>query len=97
MEADPAELFSRVRRPLAESIIERAWSTLHKRLLPQIGRQQAQGKRRAVPRRAAFAKTERHEARDARNARDVILLLASGNMERDITELLTRPVGHRRV
>jgi len=55
------------------------------------------GQRRGVPRRAAFAKTGRHEARDARNARYVILLLANGNMGRNIIELLTRPLGHRRV
>ena len=62
-------------------------------LLPEIERQQAQGKEVAFRGDAAFAKPELYEALDARDVQYAIRLPANHNLHRNITELLTRPVG----
>jgi Transposase DDE domain group 1 len=62
-------------------------------LLPEIDRQQTQGKEVAFRGDAAFAKPELYEALEGRNVRYAIGLPANNNLERKITELLTRPVG----
>ena len=62
-------------------------------LLPEIDRQQAQGKEVAFRGDAAFAKPELYEALEARNVKYAIRLPANDNLQRNIRELLTRPVG----
>jgi len=62
-------------------------------LLPEIERQQAQGKEVAFRGDAAFAKPELYEALEAREVKYAIRLPANDNLQRKITELLTRPVG----
>jgi Transposase DDE domain group 1 len=62
-------------------------------LLPEIERQQKQGKEVAFRADAAFAKPEIYEALEARGVKYAIRLPANANLERDIAELLTRPVG----
>jgi hypothetical protein len=66
-------------------------------LLPEIERQQKLGKEvvfRAGPRgHPAFAKPEIHEALEERGVKYAIRIPANENLERDIAELLTRPVG----
>jgi hypothetical protein len=62
-------------------------------LLPEIERQQAQGKEVVFRADAAFAKPELYEALEERDVRYAIRLPANDNLQRKITELLTRPVG----
>jgi hypothetical protein len=62
-------------------------------LLPEIDRQQAQGKEVAFRGDAAFAKPELYEALEEREVKYAIRLPANDNLQRKITELLTRPVG----
>jgi hypothetical protein len=62
-------------------------------LLPEIKRQQAQGKEVAFRGDAAFARPEIYEAHEARQVKYAIRLPANANLERKITKLLIRPVG----
>ena len=62
-------------------------------LLPEIDRQQAQGKQVTVRGDAAFAKPELYESLEEREVKYAIRLPANDNLQRNITELLTRPVG----
>jgi hypothetical protein len=62
-------------------------------LLPEIDRQQVQGKEVAFRGDAAFAKPELYEALEAREVKYAIRLPANDNLERKITRLLARPVG----
>jgi hypothetical protein len=62
-------------------------------LLPEIERQQDQGKEVVFRADAAFAKPEIYEALEERGVRYAIRIPANDSLERDITELLTRPVG----
>ena len=62
-------------------------------LLPEIDRQQAQGKEVAFRGDAAFAKPELYEALEERDVKYAIRLPANHNLQRNVTELLTRPVG----
>src|ERR1017187_6745848 len=65
-------------------------------LLPEIERQQAEGKEVAFRADAAFAKPEIYEALEKRGVKYAIRIPANENLERDIAELLTRPVGRPR-
>src|ERR1022692_4212645 len=62
-------------------------------LLPEIERQQKLGKEVVFRADAAFAKPEVYEALEERGVKYAIRIPANGNLERDISELLTRPVG----
>ena len=62
-------------------------------LLPEIERQQKLGKEVAFRADAAFAKPEIYEALEERGVKYAIRIPANENLERDIAELLTRPVG----
>ena len=62
-------------------------------LLPEIERQQRQGKEVVFRADAAFAKPELYEALEERDVKYAIRLPANDNLQRNITELLTRPVG----
>ncbi len=62
-------------------------------LLPEIERQQQQGKEVVVRADAAFAKPELYEALEERGVNYAIRIPANENLERDIAELLPRPVG----
>jgi Transposase DDE domain group 1 len=62
-------------------------------LLPEIKRQQQMGKEVAFRADAAFAKPEIYEAMEERGAKYAIRIPANDSLERDIAELLTRPVG----
>jgi hypothetical protein len=62
-------------------------------LLPEIERQQELGKEVVFRADAAFAKPEIYEALEERGAKYAIRIPANGNLERDINELLTRPIG----
>jgi hypothetical protein len=62
-------------------------------LLPEIDRQRAQGKEVAFRGDAAFAKPELYDSLEGRTVKYAIRLPANGNLERNITELLKRPVG----
>ncbi len=62
-------------------------------LLPEIERQQRAGKEVAFRADAAFAKPEIYEALEERGVKYAIRLAANDSLERDIAELLTRPVG----
>jgi len=62
-------------------------------LLPEIERQQAQGKQVAFRADAAFAKPEICEALEELGVKYAIRIPANENLDRDITELLARPVG----
>ena len=62
-------------------------------LLPEIARQQQQGKTVVFRADAAFAKPEIYAALEARDVKYAIRLPANDNLHRNITELLTRPVG----
>ena len=62
-------------------------------LLPEIERQQAEGKQDAFRADAAFAKPEIYEALEERGVMYAIRIPANDSLERDIAELLTRPVG----
>ena len=62
-------------------------------LLPEIARQHKQGKEVVVRADAAFAKPEIYEALEERGVKYAIRIPANDSLERDIAELLTRPVG----
>jgi len=62
-------------------------------LLPEIERQQKLGKEVVFRADAAFAKPEIYEALEERGVKYAIRIPANESLERDIAELLTRPVG----
>jgi hypothetical protein len=62
-------------------------------LLPEIERQQKHGKEVVFRADAAFAKPEIYEALEERGVKYAIRIPANESLERDIAELLTRPVG----
>ena len=62
-------------------------------LLPEIERQQQMGKEVAFRGDAAFAKPEVYEALEERGVKYAIRVPANDSLERDIAELLPRPVG----
>mgnify|MGYP001149285367 FL=1 len=62
-------------------------------LLPEIERQQKQGKQVVFRADAAFAKPEIYEALEERGVKYAIRMPANESLERDVAELLTRPVG----
>jgi hypothetical protein len=62
-------------------------------LLPEIARQQKQGKEVVFRADAAFAKPEIYEALEERGVKYAIRIPSNDRLERDIAELLTRPVG----
>ena len=62
-------------------------------LLPEIERQQELGKEVVFRADAAFAKPEIYEALEERGVKYAIRIPANDSLERDIVELLTRPVG----
>jgi len=65
-------------------------------VLPEIERQQRQGKEVVFRADAAFAKPEIHDALQERKVKYAIRLPAHGNLERKVGQLLTRPVGRSR-
>jgi Transposase DDE domain group 1 len=62
-------------------------------LLPEIERQQRQGKEVVFRADAAFAKPELYEALEERKVKYTIRLPANDNLERKVAQLLKRPVG----
>jgi hypothetical protein len=62
-------------------------------LLPEIERQQGLGKEVVFRADAAFAKPEIYEALEERGVKYAIRIPSNDSLERDISELLTRPVG----
>ena len=62
-------------------------------LLSEIERQQRMGKEVAFRANAAFAKPEIYEALEEREVKYAIRIPANDSLQRDIEELLTRPVG----
>ena len=62
-------------------------------LLPEIKRQQQNGKEVAFRADAAFAKPEIYQALEEPGVKYSIRLPANENLERNIEERLTRPVG----
>ena len=62
-------------------------------LLPEIERQQPLGKEVVFRADAAFAKPELYEALEERDVKYSIRLPANDNLQRNIAEFLTRPVG----
>jgi len=66
------------------------WAEL---LLPEIERQQELGKEVVFRADAAFAKPEIYEALEEWGVKYAIRIPANDSLERDIAELLTRPVG----
>jgi len=62
-------------------------------LLPEVERQQRMGKEVAFRGDAAFARPEVYEALEARAVKYAIRIPANDSLERDIAELLPRPVG----
>jgi hypothetical protein len=62
-------------------------------LLPKIERQQKLGKETVFRADAAFAEPEFYKALEERDVKYAIRLPANDNLQRNITELLTRPVG----
>ena len=62
-------------------------------LLPEIERQQRQGKVVVFRADAAFAKPEIYEALEERKVKYAIRLPANDNLERKVAQLLKRPVG----
>ncbi|MGD0000619.1 MAG: IS1380 family transposase [Bryobacteraceae bacterium] len=62
-------------------------------LFPEIERQQKAGKEVVFRADAAFAKPEIYEALEERGVKYAIHIPANDGLERDIAELLTRPVG----
>src|SRR3989442_1811450 len=62
-------------------------------LLPEIERQQQMGKEVAFRGDAAFAKPEIYEVLEERGVKYAIRVPANDSLERDIAELLPRPVG----
>jgi hypothetical protein len=65
-------------------------------LLPEIERQQKPGTEVVFRADAAFAKPEIYEALEERGVKYAIRIPANDSLERDINELLTRPVGRPR-
>jgi hypothetical protein len=65
-------------------------------LLPEIERQQKLGKEVMFRADAAFAKPEIYEALEERGVKYAIRIPSNDSLERDIAELLTRPVGRPR-
>jgi hypothetical protein len=63
------------------------------RLRPEIERQQKRGKEMVFRTDAAFAKPGIYEASEERGVKYAIRLPANNILERDIAELLTRPIG----
>jgi hypothetical protein len=63
------------------------------RLVPALERQQEQGKEVAFRADAAFATPEVYDALEARGVKSALRLPANDQLEEDIAELLTRPVG----
>lgn len=61
--------------------------------MPEIERQLRMGKEVAFRAYVAFAKPEIHEALEERGVKYAIRIPANDNLERDIAELLPRPVG----
>ena len=66
------------------------WEAL---LLPEIERQQTNGKEVALRADAAFAKPELYEALEQRGVQYAIRIPANESLERHVAELLPRPVG----
>jgi hypothetical protein len=66
------------------------WAEL---LLPEIEHQQRLGKEVVFRADAAFAKPEIYDALEERGVKYAIRIPANNSLERDIAELLTRPVG----
>jgi len=62
-------------------------------LMPEIERQQKLSKEVAFRAEAAFAKPEIYEALESRGVKQAIHIPANENLERDVAELLPRPVG----
>jgi hypothetical protein len=62
-------------------------------LLPEIERQQRMGKEIAFRANAAFAKPKIYEALEERGVKYAIRIPSNDNLERDIAELVPRPVG----
>ena len=62
-------------------------------LLPEIERQQTLGKEVVFRADAAFAKPEIYEALEERGVKYAIRIPSNDNLERDIAELVPRPVG----
>jgi hypothetical protein len=62
-------------------------------LLPEIERQQKAGKEVVFRTDVAFAKPEMYEALEGRGVKYAIRIPANESLQRDIAELLTRPVG----
>ena len=62
-------------------------------LLPEIERQQKLGKEVVFRADAAFAKPEIYEALEERGVKYAIRIPSNDNLERDIAELVPRPVG----
>ena len=62
-------------------------------LLPEIEQQQKQGKEVVFRADAAFAKPEIYEALEERGVKYAIRIPSNDSLERDIDEMLTRPVG----
>jgi hypothetical protein len=62
-------------------------------LMPEIERQQQMGKEVAFRGDAAFARPEVYEALEERGVKYAIRIPANESLERDIAELLPRPVG----
>ena len=62
-------------------------------LLPEIERQQRMGKEVAFRGDAVFARPEIYEALEERGVKCAIRMPANENLERDVAELLPRPVG----
>jgi hypothetical protein len=62
-------------------------------LLPEIERQQRQGKNVVVRADAAFAKPEFYEALEARGVKYAIRIPSNDTLEQAVAELLRRPVG----
>ena len=62
-------------------------------LLPEIERQQKRGKEVVFRADAAFAKPEIYDALEERGVKYAIRIPANENLERDVAELLPRPVG----
>ena len=67
-----------------------AWEEM---LLPEIERQQKLGEEVVFRADAAFAKPEIYEALEERGVKYAVRIPANDSLERDIAELLTRPVG----
>jgi hypothetical protein len=92
----PLLLFSREGNCLAAKLrpgnvhSAEGWEEL---LLPEIERQQKLGKEVVFRADAAFAKPEIYEALEERGVKYAIRIPANDNLERDVAELLPRPVG----